>query len=121
MARILVADDEDAVRAYVSRALELHGFEVSVVADGGEALERLDAERFDLLLSDIVMPVMDGIALALKASRDYPDLRILMMTGFAEQKKRAYNLDTLIHDVISKPFNLEQIVAAVDAALAVDG
>ncbi len=120
MARILVADDEEAVRRFVTRALEAHGHEAEGVADGAQALEALARDRFDLLLTDIVMPIMDGIALALKAARDYPDLRILMMTGFAEQKKRAYNLDTLIHDVISKPFNLEQIVAAVDAALAAE-
>ena len=120
MARILVADDEESVLSFVTRALEAHGHEAEGVADGAQALEALARDRFDLLLTDIVMPIMDGIALALKASRDYPDLRILMMTGFAEQKKRAYNLDTLIHDVISKPFNLEQIVAAVAAALAAD-
>ena len=117
MARILVADDEEAVRSYVSRALELHGFEVSVVADGGAALERLNDERFDLLLSDIVMPVMDGIALALKAGDAWPDMPVLLMTGYSAEQQRAHNLDALLAGVISKPFTIDQIVKAVRDAL----
>jgi CheY-like chemotaxis protein len=118
MARILVAEDEAAVRAFVVRALQHSGHEVREAADGAAALELLGAEAFDLLLTDIVMPVMDGIALALAASRDHPGLRILMMTGFAEEKRRAHNLNALIHDVISKPFSLDQLIATVDRALA---
>ena len=118
MARILVAEDEASVRAFVVRALQHCGHEVREAADGAAALELLGAEAFDLLLTDIVMPVMDGIALALAAARDHPRLRILMMTGFAEEKRRAHNLHALIHDVISKPFSLDQLVAAVDRALA---
>jgi CheY-like chemotaxis protein len=118
MARILVAEDEASVRAFVVRALRHHGHEVQEAADGAAALELLGAGEFDLLLTDIVMPVMDGIALALAASRDHPKVRILMMTGFADQKRRAHNLSALIHDVIDKPFSLSQLVAAVDRALA---
>jgi CheY-like chemotaxis protein len=118
MARILVAEDEQAVRAFVVRALQHHGHEVEEAADGAAALEMLGLETFDLLLTDIVMPVMDGIALALAAARDHPRLRILMMTGFAEEKRRAHNLHALIHEVIGKPFSLVQLVAAVDRALA---
>ncbi|HVM81125.1 MAG TPA: response regulator, partial [Stellaceae bacterium] len=72
---------------------------------------------FDLLLTDIVMPGLDGIALALKASKDHPDLKILLMTGYAAEKQRAHNLDALIHRVIEKPFTLEQICAAVKEEL----
>ena len=118
MAAILVAEDEASVRAFVARALRHHGHEVCEAADGAAALELLRDGEFDLLLTDIVMPVMDGIALALAAARDHPDLRILMMTGFAEEKRRAHNLQALIHDVISKPFSLDQLVAAVERALA---
>ena len=63
------------------------------------------------------MPMVDGIALALKATRDYPDLRILMMTGYAEQKHRAHNFDVLIHDVLMKPFTIKQLAKAVDRVL----
>ena len=73
--------------------------------------------RFDLLLADIRMPVMDGIALALATARDYPELTILLMTGYADQRERAHGLDALIHDVISKPFTLSQIRDAVNGAL----
>jgi two-component system, cell cycle response regulator CpdR len=64
------------------------------------------------------MPIMDGIALALAAARDYPDLTILLMTGYADQRERAHGLDALIHDVISKPFSLAEIKSAVAEALA---
>ncbi len=65
------------------------------------------------------MPIMDGIALALAAARDFPDLTILLMTGYADQRERAHGLDALIHDVIAKPFTLAVLRGAVDEALAV--
>jgi two-component system cell cycle response regulator CpdR len=67
------------------------------------------------------MPVMDGIALALAAARDYPDLTILLMTGFADQRERAQGLDALIHDVLKKPFSLDEFRMAVKGALAGHG
>lgn len=117
MARILLAEDDPSVRSFVERALTLHDHQVTAVADGALALEALAADSFDLLLTDIQMPVMDGIALALNVTRDHPGLRILMMSGYAEERRRAHNLEVLIHDVISKPFTLEQIVAAVRNSL----
>ncbi len=117
MAKILIAEDEESVRNLVIRVLEMHGHEVTAVVNGSEALEALSQHSFDLLLTDIVMPIVDGIALALKASRDYPDLRILMMTGYAEQKRRAHNLDVLIHDVLMKPFTIEDLATAVKQTL----
>ena len=120
MARILVAEDEAALRAMVQRGLTQAGHEVVVAADGAEALDLLNraGAAFDLLLADIRMPLMDGIALALTAARDYPDLVILLMTGYADQRERAHGLDALIHDVIAKPFSLAEIQAAVAKALA---
>ncbi|MDP6342833.1 MAG: response regulator [Alphaproteobacteria bacterium] len=117
MARILIAEDEQSVRDLVARALQLHGHETKAVIDGSRALEALLADDYDLLLTDIVMPVMDGIALALKASRDYPELRILMMTGYAEEKRRAHNLDVLIHEVLMKPFTVDELVQSVEQTL----
>jgi two-component system cell cycle response regulator CpdR len=117
VARILVAEDEQAVSAFVTRALQHHGHEVMAVADGSAALRALAGERFDLLLTDIVMPILDGIALALKASKDHPGMKILLMTGFTSERQRAHNLDALIHRVVAKPFTLEQICAVVDEAL----
>ena len=118
MAKILVAEDDKAVSAFVSRALQHRGHEVTVVPDGSAALAALAGERFALLLTDIVMPNLDGIALALKASKDHPEMRILLMTGFASERQRAHNLEALIHRVVEKPFTLEQICAAVEEELA---
>jgi len=82
---------------------------VTAVGDGMQALNALQNQQFDMLLADIVMPQLDGIALALKASKDYPELPVLLMTGYAAERQRAHNLDALIHDVISKPFTLTEI------------
>jgi len=117
VARILIAEDDTAVREFVSRALRHDGHEVMAVSDGQQALNMLEREEFDMVLADIVMPQMDGIALALKLSKDYPDLPILLMTGYAAERQRAHNLDALIHDVITKPFTLKEICAAVNVAL----
>lgn len=117
MARILVADDEESVRSFVARALEHYGHSVDTAADGGAALQRLAEQRYDLLLADIVMPVMDGISLALKLSATQPDLKILLMTGYAKEQQRAHNLQEIIHDVIAKPFSMEDLGSAVNAAL----
>lgn len=120
MAHILLTEDDDSVRTFVRRALEIDGHTVTTAEDGGMALEILREQegRFDLLVSDIMMPVMDGIALAMATARDYPDLTILLMTGYAEQRERAHGLDQLVHDVLSKPFSLAEIRRAVDQALA---
>jgi CheY-like chemotaxis protein len=120
MARILVAEDEAPLRSLVQRGLSEAGHEVVAAADGAEALDLLNRAggKFDLLLADIRMPVMDGIALALTAARDYPGLVILLMTGYADQRERAHGLDALIHDIIAKPFSLAEIRAAVAQALS---
>lgn len=120
MARILIAEDDEPVRCFVKRALEMDGHQAVAEADGAAALERLVAEEgaFDLLLSDIRMPLMDGIALALSVGRDFPGLPILLMTGFADQRERAHDLEAIIEDVVTKPFSLAEIRAAVAGALS---
>ncbi len=118
MARILVAEDDGAVQSFVSRALTHKGHEVTAVDDGVQALERLRTDSFDLLITDIVMPELDGIALALKVTKDYPDLPILLMTGYSAERQRAHNLDELICRVITKPFTLKQICAVADEVMA---
>jgi DNA-binding response OmpR family regulator len=115
---ILVADDEPSVRQFVERALNYAGYAVTAVPDGNAALDALSKRKYDLLLTDIVMPDLDGIALALKVSKDYPTTRILMMSGYANQRQRAHNLDFLAHEVISKPFTLEEVTKRISAALA---
>ena len=120
MARILLAEDDQSVRAFVARALRMDGHDIVEADDGGRALEIIEeaAGQFDLMLSDIKMPLMDGIALALSVADRFPTVTIVLMTGFAEQRERAHGLDALIHDVIAKPFALDELRARVDAALA---
>ncbi|MHC2337751.1 response regulator [Bradyrhizobium sp. USDA 4454] len=120
MTRVLIADDEDSMRSLVARAIAMDGHETVTAQDGAEALEVLtrDEGAFDLLLTDIQMPVMDGIALALTAARDFPALKILLMTGFAHQRERASGLEAIVHDVVTKPFSVAAIRTAVADALA---
>ena len=120
MPRVLIADDEDSMRSLVARAIAMDGHQIVTAEDGAEALDILtrEAGAFDLLLTDIKMPVMDGIALALTVARDFPDLTVLLMTGFADQRERASNLSAIVHDAITKPFSVNDIRAAVNDALA---
>ncbi len=120
MARILIAEDDDNVRRFVAQALKISGHETVEAEDGGLAAEMMAEHegRFDLLLSDIKMPVMDGIGLALQVGAQFPDVKIVLMTGFADQRERAHGLDALIYDVITKPFSLDALIAKVDDALA---
>jgi CheY-like chemotaxis protein len=121
MSRILIAEDEEALRAMCARALATDGHHVETAGDGSEALEILIRERgrFDLLLTDVRMPIMDGIALSLAAARDFPEVTILLMTGYADQRERAQGLDALVHDVIAKPFSVAELRGTVSEALAV--
>lgn len=117
MARILVVEDEESVRDFVTRVLTMHGHSVLIAEDGAEAVELMGGHHFDLLLSDIAMPMMDGISLALKVRATRPHVPILLMTGFADERQRAHNLTLLIEGLITKPFNMEQLLAAVNKAL----
>jgi DNA-binding response OmpR family regulator len=123
MARILVAEDEPSVRDFIRRALASAGHDVAAAADGSDALAALTRARaagspYDLLLTDILMPVMDGISLALTAARDQPALPIVLMTGYSDQRERAHGLDAIIRDILLKPFTLAELVARIDAVLA---
>jgi len=115
MSRILVVDDEEALRSLVARGLGLDGHTCLTAADGAEALDILIAEggRFDLLLTDIRMPLMDGIALALAAKREFPALPIVLMTGYAEQRERAKSLEAIVAEVMVKPFAITDLRATV--------
>ena len=119
MAKILLAEDDEAVRTFVARALTMDGHTIVSAEDGEEGFDRLQEHdgEFDLLLSDIKMPFMDGIELARNAASLYPELKILFMTGFADQRERADGLDSIVIDVVSKPFTLNQIRDSVRVAL----
>jgi two-component system cell cycle response regulator CpdR len=117
MASILVAEDDQAVRDFVSRALAYYGHNVTTVADGSAALAALAERQYDLMLTDIVMPGMDGITLAVQATKDNPQMSVLMMTGFASEGQRATAPQSPADRVISKPFSLKEICTAVEEAL----
>ena len=120
MSRVLIVDDEDSMRQLVARAIAMDGHDTTTAADGAEALDILGStdSPFDLLLTDIQMPIMDGIALALASARDFPEMTILLMTGYAEQRERASGLSAIAHDVVTKPFSVADIRTAVADALA---
>jgi len=119
MAKILLTEDDDAVRSFVARALEMDGHIITLAEDGEEGFDQLQEHNgdFDLLLTDIKMPFMDGIALAKSAAELYPDLKILFMTGFADQRERSDGLENIVIDVVSKPFTLQEIKRAVTDAV----
>jgi two-component system cell cycle response regulator CpdR len=115
--RILLAEDEDSMRGFLERALTNAGYEVAAFADGQQAFARLQEEAFSLLLTDIVMPEMDGIELARKASELDPTLKIVFITGFAAV---TLNTDAAPSDarVLSKPFHLKELVGEIDGLLS---
>jgi two-component system cell cycle response regulator CpdR len=119
MAKILIAEDDDDIRSLVVRALSDDGHQLTATADGAAALDEINRRKggFDLVLSDVKMPVMDGIALALAVGKNHPEIPIVLMTGYADQRERTRGLDALVHDVIAKPFTLEHIQGAVREAL----
>ena len=113
MIRILLAEDDDSMRHYLARALERVGYAVDSVDRGTAALALLQSESFDLLLTDIVMPEMDGIELAQKASVIAPDMRVMFITGFAAVALKAGKAAPEAK-ILSKPFHLRDLVAEVD-------
>ncbi|MBI1260548.1 MAG: response regulator [Rhizobiales bacterium] len=123
MSQILIAEDEPSVREFLTRALKGAGFAVDAAADGSEALSALATasergRRYDMLLTDILMPVMDGISLALTASQRVPEMKIMLMTGYSDQRERAHGLDAIIDDILLKPFTLEELTSRVTQTLA---
>jgi CheY-like chemotaxis protein len=118
MARLLIAEDEQPVRELLLRALTQDGHEVDTAPDGAAALEQLSGSNtIDLLLSEIRMPIMVGIALALAAARHHPDLAIVLMTGYAGERDRAQGIETLVHDIVLKPFALTDLKQRLKKAL----
>lgn len=118
MAKILLAEDDESMRRFLTAALEKAGHNVVSFGQGDEALEALRGFRFDLLLTDIVMPVMDGIELARQAAQIDPDMRIMFITGFAAVALNPANAAPARAKVLSKPFHLKDLVGEVDRMMA---
>ena len=117
MPRILFAEDDDSLRGFLARALERAGHEVEACADGEEAAEHIDRD-WDLLLTDIVMPGMDGIELARLAADRHPGLRIMFITGFAAVALKAEETAPPGARVLAKPVHLRELVVEVERMLA---
>lgn len=111
--RILLAEDEEAMRAYLERALTNAGYEVSAVDRGTDAVPLLETGDYDLLLSDIVMPEMDGIELAQRCAEISPRTKVMFITGFAAVSLRA-SREQPAAKVLSKPFHLRDLVLEVE-------
>jgi two-component system cell cycle response regulator CpdR len=118
MAKILLAEDDESMRTFLARSLERVGHQVQSVSDGFEALPHVANETFDILVTDIVMPGMDGLELARRASVEIPELRVIFITGFAAvalNNRTAHQADTKI---LSKPFHLNTLVDEIERVLA---
>ena len=119
MLRILLAEDDQVMREYLTRALQRSGYAVTAVDRGTAAIPLLETESFDLLLTDIVMPEMDGIELAQRAGEMCKDLRVMFITGFAAVTLKAGKTMPQAR-VLSKPFHLRDLVAEVDRLFEMD-
>ena len=116
--RILLAEDDESMRGFLERALSKAGYEVISFANGKEAHERLQEEPFTLLLTDIVMPQMDGIELARRAAELDPNLKIMFITGFAAVALTPDVETPAGSKVLSKPFHLRDLVGEIERMLA---
>jgi two-component system, cell cycle response regulator CpdR len=118
MARILLVEDDESLRRFLAQALMRAGHEVTDYGDGDAAHDCVQSFRFDLLLTDIVMPGMDGIELAKRAAEIDPNLRIMFITGFAAVALHPAAGAPKQAKVLSKPFHLREIVAEVERMMA---
>src|SRR6201747_1484602 len=118
MHKILLAEDDNDMRRFLVKALENAGFQVSPHDNGLSAYQRLREEPFELLLTDIVMPEMDGIELARRAAELDPDIKIMFITGFAAVAPNPDSSAPKHAKVLSKPFPLRDLVNEVSKMLA---
>lgn len=118
MADILLAEDDDGLRRFLAKALAQAGHQVVTAENGAVAKRLLDAHHFNLLITDIVMPEMDGIQLARHATREVPNIRVLFITGFAAVALRDRPPELSEASALSKPFHLRDLVRQVDLIMA---
>jgi len=118
MHKILLAEDDNDMRRFLVKALENAGFQVSPHDNGMSAYQRLREEPFEMLLTDIVMPEMDGIELARRASELDPDIKIMFITGFAAVALNSDSEAPKNAKVLSKPVHLRELVSEVNKMLA---
>ncbi|NRA88140.1 MAG: response regulator [Rhizobiales bacterium] len=118
MKQILIAEDQVDIAQFLKRGLEKHGYKTIICENGAIALQTLEKSHADdeihLVLSDIQMPIMDGVALALNVIRDMPHIPMILMTGYGEQRARAIGLEDLVVDIIEKPFELSHLLRIIE-------
>jgi len=115
--QILIVEDDEAMREFLCQAISRSGYYVEAVQDGTEALRRVEESHFDLLLTDIRMPGLDGLELARLVRRRYPNLSVLLVTAYVQDALGATDLDGAGVDVLSKPFNLSELIDRVETCL----
>ena len=118
MARILLADDDRGALDLVRRALEIDGHAVTTAEDGNDALAHLERATFDVLVTDVQMPGLDGIALAGRAFAIAPGLRIVMMSGYPDILEKARDIKGVTLRLVAKPFSIEQMRKEIREVLA---
>ena len=118
MARIILAEDDDAMRQFITSSLKKCGHDVHAFSDGAQAHEALLSSSFDMLLTDVVMPKMDGIELSKHAKKLYPSISIVFITGFAASLSEAKDNDSTGTRVISKPFHLGRLTQEINDILS---
>jgi len=116
-ARILVVDDEDALRTVLSSELEGEGYEVDTAGDGDEAIEIVQKKQFNLVLLDIKMPKVDGFEVLKFIKEKSPHVKVIMLTGFADLKNAIESKKLGAEDFVSKPYDLVDLLTTIERVL----
>ena len=115
--RVLVVDDEASIRDLLSKTLALAEYDVDVAPDGRSALERMRLYPYDLLIADLKMPGMDGLAVIREAKRYKADLPVIIITGFSTESSAIEAVNLGVAGYLTKPFRVPQVLAAAAKAL----
>ena len=115
--RVLVVDDEPGIRDLLSRTFALAEYDVDVAPDGLTALDRMRQTRYDLLIADLRMPVMDGISMIREAKRFKSDLPVIIITGYSTESAAIEAVNLGVSGYLTKPFRVPQVLAAAARAL----
>ncbi|MBI1804567.1 MAG: response regulator [Ignavibacteriae bacterium] len=116
--RILVVDDENALRTVLSSELSSAGYDVATASDGDEAISEVQNKKFDLVLLDIKMPRVDGFEVLKFIKKSYPTVRVIMLTGFADLKNAIESKKHGAEDFVSKPYDLVDLLTTIERVLS---